>query len=249
MYNNFAHYYDGLTTNISYEKRALYFHQIIKTYFENASLLLDLACGTGELSTEFAKLDYDVTGVDISAEMLSVAIDKQYENDTNILYLCQDMTNLDLYGTMDVAVCALDSLNHITSDEKIQKIFKRLNLFITDNGLLIFDVNTPYKHKKILANNTFVYDMENVYCVWQNSLNENDDSIVNISLDFFEKNGDIYRRSSEEFKEKAYSIENLTKWLNNADFDVIKIYADDSFEDVNETSERMIFVAKRKKRI
>ena len=164
MYNNFALYYDSLTSNISYKKRAEYFNQLIIKHMGNANLLLDLACGTGELSTEFNRLGYDVTGVDISEEMLSIALDKQYDNKTDILYLCQDMTKLDLYGTMDVAVCALDSLNHITENEKIQTIFDRLSLFITNDGLLIFDVNTLYKHEKILGNNTFVYDMENVYC-------------------------------------------------------------------------------------
>ncbi|MEF9984627.1 MAG: methyltransferase domain-containing protein [Oscillospiraceae bacterium] len=248
MYNSFATFYDKLTSNISYEKRALYFKKLIEKHFGKAELVLDLACGTGGLSIELDKLGYDVTAVDISPEMLTIAMGKGSQTDKNILYLCQDMTKLDLYGTMDVAICALDSINHITSKKSVADAFKRLSLFITDNGLFIFDVNTIYKHQNILANNTFVYDTDMVFCVWQNSINEKDSSIIDINLDFFEEDDGVYYRSQESINERAYSVEELEKWLNDALFDVVEIYDEDSFDPPREDSQRLIFVAKRRER-
>lgn len=246
MYSNFATYYDTLTGNISYQKRAEYFKKIIDKFFGKAELVLDMACGTGELSVELDKLGYDVTGVDISPEMLTEAMAKPSQSGKNILYLCQDMTKLDLYGTMDIAICALDSINHITNPNDVAAIFKRLSLFVTNDGLFIFDVNTAYKHKEILGDNTFVYDTDSVFCVWQNSLRNDDDAVVDISLDFFEEDKGAYYRTQEFITERAYSVYDLTKWLNDAEFEVAAIYDEDSFNPPKENSQRLVFVAKRK---
>ena len=167
MYSYFAGVYDELTGNISYKERAAYFHAIIEKYRTKGPILLDLACGTGSLSVELSRLGYDVIGVDNSPEMLSVAQQKRCESGEDILFLCQDMTALDLYGTIDATVCALDSINHVTDPKAVRKIFQNVSLFTIPGGLFIFDVNTPYKHRSVLGNNTFVYDCSDVYCVWR----------------------------------------------------------------------------------
>ena len=247
MYSAFADYYDELTGNISYEKRAKYFDSLIKKYTAPGNILLDLACGTGSLSIELSKLGYDVIGVDNSAEMLSVAMEKKYDSQEDVLFLCQDMTELDLFGTVDTSVCALDSINHITNPQKVQKIFEGVSLFTAPEGLFIFDVNTPFKHEKILGNNTFVYDCKSVYCVWQNEY-EPETQIVNISLDFFEydEENDCYTRSSEHFSERSYEPAWLEELLKKTGFDLLAVYAEDSFDEPNAETQRLIYVAKKR---
>ena len=244
-YNAFAAFYDSLTGNVSYGERAAYFDQIIKQYQEGPGLLLDLASGTGSLSLELAALGYDVIGVDGSADMLSVALQKAAQQEQEVLFLCQDMTRLDLYGTIDVAVCALDSINHLTDPRRVQRVFSKVSLFLNLGGLFLFDVNSPYKHRQVLGNNTFVYDEEKVFCVWQNALEEETDTVT-IRLDFFEKEEDgSYQRSGEEFRERAYSREELDRMLDAAGFQVEAIYQGDTFDPPTATSERLVYVARK----
>ncbi|MDE6501336.1 MAG: class I SAM-dependent methyltransferase [Ruminococcus sp.] len=244
-YNVFARYYDELTANIDYKKRAEYFHEIIKKFKSTENnILLDLACGTGSISEEMARLGYDVIGVDNSQEMLGIALDKKFESGLNIQYLCQDMRNIDMFGTIDVTVCALDSINHLASVDDVRKVFERVSLFSEYNGLFIFDVNTLYKHRKILANNTFTYETDNLYCIWENSINPNNDE-VKMNLEFFEleENG-LYSRSTDSFSEKAYSEETIEKLLSESNFEVIAKYGDDTFSSPSETSQRIIYTAR-----
>ncbi len=244
-YDIFSGYYDDLTLNISYSDRADYFNKLIEKHGGVKGILLDLACGTGSLSEEMSKIGYDVIGVDYSYEMLSVAMDKKIESGRIIQYICQDMTELDLYGTVDVTICALDSLNHLDSVDSIVKTVKRVKLFTNPHGLFIFDINTPYKHKEILGNNTFVYDTDSVFCVWQNSFSEDKDNRVDISLDFFKDVGhNMFSRKSEDFSEIAPEISVWKSILLNAGFTIEAVYDYDTFNEPKEKSEKVVFVAK-----
>lgn len=244
-YDIFSGYYDDLTLNISYSDRADYFNKLIEKHGGVKGILLDLACGTGSLSEEMSKIGYDVIGVDYSYEMLSVAMDKKIESGRNIQYICQDMTELDLYGSVDVTICALDSMNHLNSIESIVNTVKRVKLFTNPHGLFIFDVNTPYKHKEILGNNTFVYETDLVFCVWQNSFLEDKDNRVDISLDFFKDTGhNLFSRKSEDFSEIAPEISVWKKILINAGFIIEAVYDYDTFDEPKEKSEKVVFVAK-----
>ena len=147
---------------------------------------------------------YDMIGIDSSPMMLTQAQEKKYEYELPMLFLCQDMTDLDLFGTIDAAVCTLDSLNHLETADDIRKTIAKVGLFMNHGGIFIFDVNTIYKHREILGNNTFVYDCDDVYCVWQNQLSEDDS--VEISLDIFEYDDGAYFRESESFREIACPI-------------------------------------------
>ena len=158
-YSYFACVYDLLTENVEYSRRADYICSLLSENGINGGLLLDVACGTGSLCVELSKRGFDVTGIDISGEMLCEAQNKMYESGENILFLRQDMRSLDLYGTVDCAVCTLDSLNHLTSEEDLLRAFKSISLFLEDGGIFIFDMNTPYKHREILADNSFVYEL------------------------------------------------------------------------------------------
>lgn len=243
-YNKFAEYYDTLTMNINYHERAVYFDSLIKETRDCKGILLDLGCGTGSLCEEFAKMGYDVLGVDSSSEMLSLAYQKKVNSGHNIQYVKQDMTKLELYGEVDVTICALDSINHLSNLNAIKKTFGRVSKYTKKHGIFIFDINTVYKHRKILGNNTYVYEAEEVYCVWQNSYEEKDNR-VKIDLDFFEKNGNLYKRSNESFFEVAYSEELIDKGLVDSGFEIVNKYDYDSKEAVREDSEKLIYVARK----
>ena len=246
-YHSFSYFYDKLTTNISYKKRAEYFDKLIKTHNGNKNLLLDLACGTGSLSEEFSRMGYDVIGVDASEEMLNEALDKKFDSGLNIQYLCQDMTKLDMFGTIDVTICALDSINHLKNADEIQITFNKVSLFCEPNGLFIFDVNMPYKHQNILADNTFIYDMDDVFCVWQNSFDtESNNYRVDISLDIFGKNENgLYERYYDELSEIALEREIIEKMLVSAGFSVESVYDFDTVNPPMDNSEKLVFVARK----
>lgn len=244
-YSVFARYYDELTANIDYKKRGEYFHEIIKKFKETKeNILLDLACGTGSISEVMARLGYDVIGIDNSDEMLGIAIEKKFESGLNIQYICQDMRKLDMFGTVDIVICALDSINHLSDLNDVRKVFEGAAFFCELSGLFIFDVNTLYKHRKILANNTFTYETDSVYCIWENTLNAETDEVM-MNLEFFEReeNG-LYSRSSESFSEKAYSEEAIEKILEESGFELLAKYGDDTFEPPTETSQRIIYAAR-----
>ncbi len=244
QYGEFARYYDTLICDVDYTARAAYFDQIIRKFGGKRGILLDVACGTGSLSFELEKLGYDVIGADISEEMLGIANEKKYEFASNVLFLNQSMQELDLYGTVDAAVCALDSVNHLVQPEELQKGFEKISLFLHPDGVFVFDVNTIYKHRHILANETFVLECEEVYCVWQNEYHEQD-HIVDIQLDFFRECRDgRYERTQELFCERAYSDDEMRTLLAAAGLKVIACYDSDSFLPPGPESQRVVYIAK-----
>lgn len=244
-YISFARFYDGLMENADYEKRCDYLLELFRRHNHEPGITLDLACGTGSLTRLLAKKGVDVYGVDASVEMLSEAMQKTYEEGLDILYLRQKMQSLDLYGTINTCVCTLDSINHLTDIDEVRRAFDRVGLFMDNGGLFVFDVNTVYKHREVLKDNTFVFENDSVFCVWQNSLAHND--VVEISLDFFEEENGVYYRSSESFSERAYSDLQIREMLAEAGFEVEAVYGDLTFDKPCETEQRAVYVAKMAK--
>lgn len=244
-YDIFSRFYDRLTDNVEYERRADYFCSLLSASRKEKGILLDLGCGTGGISIEAAKKGYDVIGVDLSIGMLNEARQKAMQANVPLLLLNQSMDEIDLYGTVDFALCVLDGINHLDNAETVKRTFERVSLFMNPDGIFAFDVNTPYKHKEILGDNAFVYDLDELYCVWQNSYNEADGS-VDISLDFFEEEDGAYYRSTEYITERSYPLEDISKWLEEAGFEVIGIYDDMTLDPVRPDSEKAVFSAKKK---
>ena len=246
-YGKFALFYDRLTQNVEYRKIALLCDKLIKEYSSENEVVLDLACGTGSLSEEMARLGYDVFGVDLSEEMLEIAMDKRFDSGLDIQYLCQDMTELDLYGAVDAVICLLDSLNHLNSVQDFRKTVERVSMFTCDGGVFIFDVNTLYKHREILGDNAYNYVLDGLFCAWQNECHE--DGSVSVYLDFFEEEDDgRYSRYSESFKEIIISESEIKKALAENDFELIGQFDDFSENSVNDKTQRILYVAKRKNR-
>ncbi len=244
-YDIFSRFYDRLTDNVGYERRTDYFCSLLSAERKEKGILLDLGCGTGGISVEAAKKGYDVIGVDISVGMLNEARQKAIRANVPLLLLNQSMDEIDLYGTVDFALCVLDGINHLDGPEAVKRTFERVSLFMNPGGVFAFDVNTPYKHKEILADNAFVYDLDDLYCVWQNSYNNSDGS-VDISLDFFEEEDGVYYRSTEYITERSYPLDNISKWLEEAGFEIIGIYDDMTLDPVRSGSEKAVFSAKKK---
>lgn len=243
-YSYFARYYDALTGNVEYPKRADYLLRLFERLGHKPGLTLDLACGTGTLTLELFRRGLDIYGVDASVEMLSEARRKCAEAGADLLFLCQKMQALDLYGTVDTAICTLDSLNHLSGPEEVQKAFSKVSFFMDPGGYFVFDMNTPYKHETILGNHVFVYDTEPVYCVWQNRYSGAFHK-VDVCLDFFEKDGRVYRRSTERFSECAYPVEAVGEMLGKAGFGEIQVFHELTFEPPKEDSQRLIYAAKK----
>jgi len=248
-YAALARCYDIFTKNMGYKKRTEYLCALVPhAGVKQGDLVLDLACGTGTYTCALLRRGYDVVGIDASPEMLQVALEKaQALHLTPPLLLCQRLEALDLYGTARAAVCLTDSLNHLTEPALVRRFFKRLALFLEPGAPFLFDVNTPYKHAHVLADNAFVYEDEDegVFCAWQNRWLPQRRT-TEITLDFFFEENGSYTRQKEQFAERAYPPEELTAWLNKAGFSVEHIYEELTEQPPCETAERIYFVCRRK---
>lgn len=239
-YSDFASVYDILTENVPYDEIAGYYNNIL-TSLGAGRLLLDLGCGTGSLTVRMARLGYDVIGSDASEDMLSVAAGKP----SDVRWICQSMTETDLYGAVDAAISTLDSINHLDSTDDIVRCFERLAMNMKSGGVFVFDVNTIYKHREILAENTFIYDVDGVYCAWQNTYCPEDNG-VDIDLDlFFENEDGTYSRGGESFREIALSREDMEALLEKAGFKTERVYEYLTFDPPTEKSEKLLFAARK----
>ena len=241
-YADFARVYDRLMADTDYPRRAAFFHTLAGRFRAPGKLLLDLCCGTGSISHLLLERGYEVIGVDRSPEMLSVAAEKY---GGRVLLLCQDCRALDLYGTVDITVSALDSLNHLPDRASLCQAFERVSLFTAPGGLFLFDMNTPYKHQQVLGRHTFVTETEDLYCVWQNWL-EGPDHRVEIRLDFFERRpGGAYARSGEQFAEIAFSPEEVERMLRSQGMTLLALYDAETEGEPQPDSERLLYVARK----
>ncbi len=246
-YNNFSPFYDLLTYDVNYKKRAEYLINIFKEKDRCPSLLLDFACGTGNFSVEFSKMGIEVIGVDMSEGMLCEARDKNEELETPVLYLCQKGSELDLFGTVDGAVSCLDSLNHITDYGELKETIKKISLFLEPERLFVFDMNTPYKHKEILGNSFYKTKKRGVTCYWTNRLLK-DDVTVEITLDITYKTGFLKKETVREIiKERAYTDDEIKEALIEAGFTLEAVYGENTLLPPKEDTQRNIYVARKVK--
>ena len=250
-YGALAAHYDSFARNMDYKKRTEYLCTLLCDACGNGlqpgATVLDLACGTGVFSYAMLQNGYDVIGVDSSLAMLNAALEKAAElKIAPPLLLCQRLQELDLYGTAQAAICMTDSLNHITNPADVRRFFRRLALFLEPGGVFVFDVNTRYKHERILADNTFTYETDEAFCVWQNHWIP-EQNTTGITLDIFSVREDgAYTRASEAFSERVYSVEELGKWLGRAGFEPLRVYGELTFEAPEEDAQRVFMVARRK---
>ncbi len=246
MYHILSRVYDQMQ-EIDYKEFADYYEAVFERYDIKPELVLDLGCGTGNITLELAERGYDMIGLDASPEMLEIAMEKAREREKEILFLHQDMTEFELYGTVGAMVCALDGVNYLTEEGQLERMLKLLHYYLDPGGIFIFDLNTEYKYQKILDGRTFVYDTEDGYCAWSNEYDEID-KICYFDLNFFLKNEDeTYSRQDEYQEERAYSIAEVKKAIADCDLTCLGIFDNLSFEPAGEDSERIFVVVRREK--
>jgi len=245
IYNNFAYIYDKLMYDVDYNKWSDYIEGIFKKHKVKPSLMLDLGCGTGSVCINLAERGYDMIGIDMSCEMLSCATDKSKEKGLDILYLNQDITQFELYGTVDAALCLMDTLNYITDKRKVKDFFKLVTNYLNPGGLFVFDINSEYKLENILGNNVLYEVGKEITYIWVNRYSKKS-RICEFDLTFFVENQGKYDRFDELHYERAYSVMELEKIISSIKgLETIGIYNQFSFTKPKEDSERIFFVCRK----
>lgn len=248
QYSNLAGYYDLLNDSVDYDKWYEFINSILKKNSFSPRSVVDLACGTGQMALRFARDGVETIAIDLSHEMLSIAKSKADAQKLDILFLNQDMADFELYGTVDLIVCCLDSINYLLSPVDVESCFARVKNYLNNGGYFIFDINSEYKFQNIYADNSYIYENENLFCTWQNYYKRST-KICDFYLDFFVKQGGLYKRFSETQRERCYTLRQILKYLNNCDLEVTGIYSDFDCTPVTEKTqgetERFYIVCKK----
>lgn len=263
-YTGFAQVYDKFMDNVPYDEWAEDIRKILLKYGISEGILLDLGCGTGSITRRLADNGYDMIGIDISEEMLQIAIEKKYEEEENtlpdskredILYLNQDMRDFELYGTVSAVICICDSINYITKEEELLHTFTLVNNYLEAGGIFLFDMNTEYKYKEILGESVIAENREDCSFIWENyfdkkeNINEYQVTIFVEAQDVKEEKytqGKMYEKFSETHYQKAYSIETIKTLLEKAGMEFIGVYEAFSDNPPTETTQRICFLAREK---
>ena len=242
-YHNLASSYDRLTNDVDYGAIVAFYHQILAREKVSPRTAVDLACGTGSVALLLAEKGYGVIGVDMSEEMLTVAFQRAMEQETQPVFVRQKLQQLHLPRAVDMAVCALDGLDYILDPADCQKAIQRVYKALNPGGIFIFDVNTPEK-LRAMDGQVFLDEDEDVYCVWRGEFDQ-DTNICSYGMDLFQRQGNVWHRSFEEHQEYAYSVEQLRKYLKDAGFTHIRIYADGKLEAPRAGEQRVYFSARK----
>lgn len=222
-YSALAGRYDDLTGDVPYPELASFYEELLKSRGGSPREILDLGCGTGALTLILAERGYGMIGVDSSAEMLAAAARRAGERDFPVapMFLCQSAEELDLYGTVDGAVCCLDVLNYIRPEE-LGEVFRRLCLFIAPGGVLAFDILSPERLRS-MDGEISVDEGEYFLCVWRAEFDGDENALI-YSLDLFESEGGLWRRNTEEHVEYAHGTEHIMRLAGEAGFENVSLH-------------------------
>lgn len=245
-YRQLAVSYDRLTNDVDYKAIVDFYWQILLREGLEPRTAVDLACGTGSVAILLAGKGLQVTAVDMSQDMLCQAFQKAEELENPPMFVCQKLQNLTLPRGVDLAVCALDSMNYITNPDHCREAIRRIYKALNPGGCFIFDVNTPGK-LRAMDGQVFLDEDEDVYCVWRGEFDE-DSNVCTYWMDLFQRKGTVWQRSLEEHREYAYSRQQLTGYLKDAGFTAIEVFADRRLGDP-EADEQRIYLKARKGRI
>lgn len=257
IYTDFARVYDELMDNTPYEEWGDRLNELIRKYGVSAperdaenlldsekNLVVDLGCGTGTLAELLYEKGYDMIGVDASESMLNIAMDKKAESGSEILYLQQDMRELELYSTVGTVYSVCDSLNYILEEEELKTVFSLVNNYLFPGGIFIFDFNTDYKYREVIGNTTITENREDCSFIWENyydpeeEINEYDLTI------FVQEEENLFRRFTETHFQRGYTVEQMLRLVEEAGMKVVGVKDADTGEAVTEQSERVYMVAR-----
>ncbi len=240
-YEAFAGVYDALNEGADYDSLFSFLRTVLYAHGVRDGIVVDLGCGTGELTLRMAEAGYDMIGVDRSPEMLSILREKASESGIEgVLLLCQNLEELDLYGTVRAAVSTFDTLNHIGGAERLEKALCRASLFIEPNGLFLFDMNTPYKHASVLADREFEIEADDAYCIWRNKYDAAA-HCTHISIEI--SYPDLDERDTESFDEFFYSLDEIYAACEKAGLRVEAVCDGETFGALRTDSTRYMITA------
>lgn len=239
IYQNFAFIYDQFMENVQYQDWADFVEEVLNSNEIKGDKILELACGTGNVTGLLRKKGYDMTGIDISEDMLTIAQEKSYENNLKIKYLKQDMRTLNLNKSKyDAVVSFCDGINYIIEEEDLGAVFENVYKHLNDEGIFIFDISTEYKLKNTLGQNTFAETSEDSAYIWENYYDERT-RILEFDLNIFIEEDEMYTRHFESHRQKAHRSDELCSKLEEIGFKNIKVYGSIDFSPEKEDSERI----------
>lgn len=243
-YEVLAEFYDTFMDDVDYEKWASFIIDILNKYgrpLSKQSTIIDLACGTGELTCKIGKsLDASIIAVDISEEMLLKAAEKANGEQINITFICKDMVKFKPYMKTDAIICTCDGINYIPKD-KVKNIFKNVYESLNDGCVFTFDISSAYKLKTMLGDNIIAEDRENIAFIWENTL---DEDCVQIDLSIFKQiEGKLFIKEEEQQLQYIYYNEEIIDALKKAGFKEVRMFEFWTFDEPTATSERIQFVA------
>lgn len=240
-YRDFARVYDEFMDQTPYDEWLLNILNIFKEYkIDKDAQVLDLGCGTGKMARKLAREGYQITAVDNSMDMLEIAAS---EEDDHILYVLQDMVSLELPQQVDAAVSICDCMNYILEEEDLKEAFRRVREFLKEDGVFVFDMNSHYKYKEILACNTFAEDRKDASFIWDNFYDE-EERINEYQLSLFIQNEQgTYNKYEELHLQKAYEQEEVVSFLYEAGFSSVRVLDAETMDEVKEDTQRLYYIA------
>lgn len=257
MYGSYeitAEFYDSINAHVDHGAWADFLEEAFRRYCKSRPMLvLDLGCGTGVLTLELARRGYDMTGADSSPEMLAKARENAEEAGIgNVLWLCQDMSDFELYGTVDAVISTCDSINYLTGTDELRRCLALIHNYLVPDGVFVFDIASRGKYRHIYGERDFVIDGGDVYCGWQNSYNERT-GLAAFYLSYFIREGDVWRRYDETQRQRCRTVRSMKNELTRAGFETLGVFCDTSMTPLGKGDEdsadveRIYFAARVKK--
>ena len=245
MYQGFAEVYDELMDDVDYERWADYYARLLSVYGVKSGKLCECACGTGGLTLPLHRLGFQMTGVDLSREMLWQAAQKARSQGISIPFVQQNMTALNLHRPMDAVLATCDGVNYLLNEEDLLSFFRAAFRAVKPGGALIFDVSTPHKLRDILCAELMWEDRETITYLWKNTWHEKRHT-VDLDLCFFLREEDgRYRRMVEHQEQRAWDQQTLKETLWRAGFRTVSFYGDYTLNPAVEQNQRWHVAASR----
>ncbi|MDO4317146.1 MAG: class I SAM-dependent methyltransferase [Lachnospiraceae bacterium] len=245
MYSEFAWIYDDCMDNVPYDRWAEFLTALLREHGLTGGIVADLGCGTGEMTLRLAAAGYDMIGVDASEEMLEIAREKGYDREcSSILYLHQDLRELELFGTVGAFVSVCDTMNYLLTRDELIRVFRLVNNYLERGGLFVFDMKTARYYRDVLGDRTRTEQLSEGVLIWENAYDEAAGRNEYALTMFLENKDGLYERSEERHVQQAYSVQEVIECLTAAGMEFVAAYSDYTREPADEASERVVFVAK-----
>ena len=245
-YENFARVYDELMDNVPYEEWADFLQTKLEGYGITDGLMLDLACGTGKLTTLMAQRGFDMIGVDSSVDMLQIARERACGKVESCLYLLQDMREFELYGTVRAVISVCDSINYVTEEEELAQVFALVNNYLDPGGVFLFDFNTEHKYRDLMGESVIAEDRDDVSFIWYNEYDEEEHlNYIDLSV-FVQEQGNLFRKFQEQHVQKGYTLDRMKKLLAQAGLTFLEAWDGYTAEPAREDSERIVIAARER---